>query len=66
VKPSAVCPTAEIRHQEHYVIPEFQIQDTVRKLNQLELKIRGLQAHVQMLHGIREALESFARGIAVG
>jgi hypothetical protein len=35
---------AEIHYQERYVIPEFQIQDTVRKLNQLELKIRGLLA----------------------
>jgi hypothetical protein len=40
------------------MIPEFQIQDTVRRLNQMELKIRGLMAHVQMLRGSRENIES--------
>jgi hypothetical protein len=40
------------------MIPEFQIQDIVRKLNQMELKIRGLLAHVQMLHGNRESIEA--------
>jgi hypothetical protein len=40
------------------MIPEFQIPDTVRKLNQMELKIRGMQAHVLMLRGVRENIEA--------
>jgi hypothetical protein len=59
VKASVVwSPTIEIRQQENYMIAEFQIQDTVRKLNQMELKIRGLLAHVPMLRGSRENIEA--------
>jgi len=39
---------------------EYQIAETVRKLNQLERQIQGLQSHVRLLRGVRENIEARA------
>jgi hypothetical protein len=39
---------------------EYQIADTVRKLNQMERQIQGLLGHVRLLRGVRENIEARA------
>lgn len=39
---------------------EYQIAETVRKLNQMERQIQGLRGHVQFLRSVRENVEARA------
>ncbi|HXN52810.1 MAG TPA: hypothetical protein VN943_12815 [Candidatus Acidoferrum sp.] len=39
---------------------EYQIAETVRKLNQIERQIQGLLGHVRLLRGVRENIEARA------
>jgi len=39
---------------------DYQIAETVRKLNQLERQTQGLLSHVRMLRGVRDNIEARA------
>jgi hypothetical protein len=46
-----------VSNEEVHMGGEYQVAETVRKLNQMERQIQGLLSHVRFLQGVRENIE---------